>query len=295
MSRHSPSPSLPADAIVVTTYDGLERYVAKFANGELDLVILVGRHGTGKTEGVRRALKIDDAVAREPGPHAGALYVEGHAQPFGLYRGLWQYRDRPIVLDELDKLYADADCIRLLKPLCSGRPAKRVSWLSNTTARGPELPESFGTRSNVMLIANEWKTLNPNVRALEDRAIILHFDPSAAEVHTRVKAWFDDPEVYDFVASLLPWTPAVSMRHYEKGRRLRLAGFADWRTSVMRMMIPSGPVGAVVAAQADPSLTTERQRVASFVRQTGRSRPTYYRIKRQLAEASTRPPGGGRK
>ena len=40
------------------------------------------------------------------------------------------------------------------------------------------VPSTFTTSSNVILIANEWKSLNPNVRALEDRAIILHFNPS---------------------------------------------------------------------------------------------------------------------
>jgi hypothetical protein len=52
----------------------------------------------------------------------------------------------------------------------------------------------------VILIANEWRTVNPNVRALEDRAIVLHFDPSNAEVHRKVGEWFHDPEVFGFIA-----------------------------------------------------------------------------------------------
>ena len=68
------------------------------------------------------------------------LYVEGHMQPYGLYRHLWEYRNQPVVLDDLDKLYADADCVRLLKPLCNTERAKRITWLTNLTLNAGERP-----------------------------------------------------------------------------------------------------------------------------------------------------------
>ena len=125
---------LPDDAIAVTNYHDLGRYLGKFAEGSLDLVLLLGKPGIGKTEAVKQALDIDDRRQSE------ALYVEGHAQPFGLYQGLWRYRDSPVVLDDLDRLYANPDCVRILKPLCNTRRAKRISWLSNAVTAVPELP-----------------------------------------------------------------------------------------------------------------------------------------------------------
>jgi len=197
MARKNNTIELPSDAIVVTTYAALERYLLKFAEGELDLVLLLGRHGTGKTHGVKQALGIagtendEDDLAENS---FGALYVEGHAQPYGLYVKLWEYRNCPVVIDDLDKLYAKPDCVRLLKPLCNTTPVKRLTWFTNTTHRSPDVPDSFTTTSNVILIANEWHTLNANVRALEDRAIIICFEPSNLEVHNKVAEWFDDQE-----------------------------------------------------------------------------------------------------
>ena len=81
--------------------------------------------------------------------------------------------------------------------------------------------------SNVILIANEWRTVNPNVRPLEDRAIILYFNPSNAEIHRRVGEWFQDPEVYAFVARIMPFITSISMRHYCKGSQLRQARLPD--------------------------------------------------------------------
>src|SRR5690606_5288132 len=164
MTEKTPQPQLPDDAIVVTNYHDLGRYLFKFAEGSLDLVLLLGQPGIGKTEAVKQALCIDGDSQGQ------ALYVEGHAQPFGLYQQLWRYRDRPVVLDDLDRLYANPDCVRILKPLCNTRRRKRISWLSNAVAAVPELPTEFTTDSNVILIANEWRTINSNVRALEDRS-----------------------------------------------------------------------------------------------------------------------------
>lgn len=270
------SVKLPDDAIVVTNYYDLGCYLNKFAEGSLDLVLLLGQPGIGKTEAVRQALCIDgDSRGR-------ALYIEGHAQPFGLYQELWRYRDRPIVLDDLDRLYANPDCIRILKPLCNTRRNKRISWLSNAVATVPELPIEFTTDSNMILIANEWKSINSNIRSLEDRTIILWFNPTPKEIHRKTAEWFNDREVYQFIGSYLSHIPQLSMRYYDKGRRLREAGFLDWRKSLLQMMLSDRTVAVVAGLQLDPRWTTDAQRVEQFNAETGLSRATYFRAKAKI-------------
>jgi len=251
MPTRSRSPSVPPEVIRLTAYAQLELYLSKFARSELGLVLLLGRHGTGKSEIVRRTLC---APAGAGSSGRRVLYVEGHMQPFGLYRQLWEYRDQAVVLDDLDRLYADPVCVRLLKALCNTVREKRLHWLTNLTMNDGELPSSFATSSSVILIANEWKSLNPNVRALEDRAIILHFCPSNEEVHQRVGQWFDDPEVYGFIEKLLPLIPAVSMRHYHKGSQLRRAGLSDWQVSLLQMVVPDSRLSCLLAVQQDATL-----------------------------------------
>lgn len=283
MPKRRKAPRLPHEVIRLTTYSQLDLYLAKFAQGELGLVLLLGRHGTGKSESVKRSLQVLPPGGR---PHAAAdrsaLYVEGHMRPFGLYHSLWEYRDRPIVLDDLDKLYADSDCVRLLKPLCNTEPTKRVSWLTNLTLNKSDIPVSFTTTSRVILVANEWQTLNANVRALEDRAIVLHFDPSNAELHRKVGEWFKDEEVYEFLARVVPYIKSLSMRHYWKGSQLRRAGLVDWRTSLLQMIFPDPRVASVFRIQHEFVLRTEHEKVDRFVAETGYSRATYYRVKRRL-------------
>ena len=268
----------PDDAIVVTTYHELGCYLNKFAEGRLDLVLLLGPPGIGKSEAVKQALGIGDD------PCGRILYVEGHAQPFGLYQELWRYRNRPVVLDDLDRLYANPDCVRILKPLCNSQRGrgKRISWLSIAVAAVPELPTEFTTNSNVILIANEWRSVNGNVRALEDRTIILWFNPSPNEIHRQTATWFHDPIVYRFVGAYLPYIPQLSMRYYDKGKRLREAGFLDWQKSLLQMMLPDRIVAVVAGLQLDARYTTDAQRVTQFITETGLSRATYFRVKTKI-------------
>ena len=274
--RADSNANLPDDAIVITRYAELDRYLRRFAEGHLDLILLLGRPGIGKTEAVKAAVGIDCADGNS------ALYVEGHAQAFGLYQRLWRYRDCPIVLDDLDRLYAQPDCVRLLKPLCSGRSPKRISWLSRAVDAVIELPETFTTESPVVLIANEWRSLNANVRALEDRAIVLNFDPSNTEVHRAAGCWFPDAAVHGFIGAYLEHAGPVSLRHYDKSSRLRAAGFSDWQKTTLQMMLCDRVLATVAGLQLDGRHKSEAERVERFREETGLSRATYFRVKQRL-------------
>ena len=279
MKRTGSQPDLPSDAITVTTYDELDRYVEKVIDGALDLLLVIGRHGTGKSERVQRVL------ANRSESSGSMLYVEGHAQPFGIYKQLWLHRDQPVVLDDIDKLYANSDCVRLLKPLCDTRSIKRISWVTNATMNGSGPPSAFETKSPVILIANEWKSLNANVRALEDRAIIVHFDPANETIHAQVAQWCNDETVYRFIGEHLSAVQFVSMRWYAKAQKLREAGFRDWRVSLLQMMLCDRHLAIVADLLLDRSYPTEGDRIAAFVTRSGRSRATYYRLRQKLAPA----------
>lgn len=275
-----PPPKRPSDAIVLHEYEQLATYLQSFARGDLDLLMIIGRSGTGKSEAVKATLGLS-AVSDSCADDNPVLYVEGHMGSFGLYRQLYAHRDRPVVIDDFDRLHTRVDCVRLLKPLCNGAPVKRLTWFSNATVHSPDVPESFTTKSRVVLITNEWRSLNADVRALEDRAIILDFAPSNATVHRYVGEWFEDREVYELIGRVVEIAPLLSMRHYMKGRSLRCAGLADWQQTVLQMVL-GDPVLSTVARLQIIACDGESERVERFNRITGRSRATYFRMKKKL-------------
>ena len=200
-------PGHPDGALYLAGYAKLQEYLRAFARGHLNLLILVGEPGIAKTRTGARALG------------NRVCWIEGNATPFGMYEKLYRHRDQDVVIDDVDSLYADRSGIRLLKCLCQTEEEKSVAWHSD--ARSLErhrIPREFTTRSSVIIICNDWKTLNRNVAALQDRGHVLVFQPSAAELHAQAGKWFDDDEIYDWFGANLHRMHEPSFRHYVRAR-----------------------------------------------------------------------------
>ena len=98
------SAKMPPHALRLVTYAELDAYVRAFAAGHLHLLLLFGPPGVGKSRCLRHALD----------PRAG--WLSGQATPLGIYLEAYAYRHQPLVLDDVDGLYADRSGIRLSEP-----------------------------------------------------------------------------------------------------------------------------------------------------------------------------------
>ncbi len=261
---------LPEGAILLDSYQQLDRFVRAFADGQLNLLFLLGRPGVQKSRIVQAAV----------GPRAG--WIDGSATAFGLYRQLYRHRDEIVVLDDVDGLYRERAALRLLKCVCQTEPIKRVAWHSDAAAlRREGIPRSFQTRSHLAIIANELRTPNVNVRAVQDRGHIILFEPSAVEVHLRAARWFWDQAVFDFIGGNLQLAEWLSMRDYTLGWELKQAGL-DWQNWLLTKWGLSGTRRLVARLKADSSFQSEQQRVQAFIAQGGGCRATYYNQARKL-------------
>lgn len=262
----------PAGAVRLNTYRQLEDFISAFALGHLNLLILVGPPGLAKSRTVRDQLPDD------------ACWIEGNATPFDMYVKLFKNRDRYVVIDDVDSLYADRNGIRLLKCLCQTEEKKAVAWHSAARALEREnIPREFVTSSRVIIICNDWKTLNHNVFALQDRGHTIVFEPTAEEVHKKTGEWFDqDTDVYEWFSENLHLIHEPSMRLYLRAAELKRAGM-DWMD-----IIPLAPEDQrqrlVAELQADTSYGTEESRAQEFIARGGGCRATYFNHSRRLKE-----------
>ena len=260
----------PQGALVVRTYGELDQFVEAFAEGLLNLLLIIGRPGVQKSRAVKAAVG------------ERACWIDGSATAFGLYGQLYRQRDRPVVIDDVDGLYADRAAERLLKGLCQTEPRKRLGWHSAATAGGYQgIPSSFETTSRVAILANELRTLNVNVSAVLDRGHVLVFDPSAREVHLRTADWFWDQEIFDFIGRSLHLTDPLSMRDYALAWELKRAGM-DWKNWLFTRWGMTGTRRLVAKLKADPSFSSEAERVRAFIEQKGGCRATYYNHAKRL-------------
>jgi hypothetical protein len=175
----------------------------------------------------------------------------------------------------VDSLYADKSGIRLLKCLCQTEDEKRVAW--HTDARSLEkhgVPREFVTRSRVVIICNDWKTLNRNVAALQDRGHVLVFQPSAAEVHRQAGEWFKESEIYAWFGANLDRMREPSFRHYVRARELKAAGM-DW-TEVLAVDAENRRARLAAEILASDAYHSTMDKVRAFVQQGGGCRATFF-------------------
>jgi hypothetical protein len=270
------SQSLPTHALRLTTYSELEQYVRAFAAGHLNLLMIFGPPGVGKSRSVRQAIG------------SQVCWIGGQATSFGIYLQAYEHRHEPIVLDDVDCLYADRLGIRLLKALGQTESTKTVSWQTAApTLKKCGIPRQFTTTSRVALVGNDWKTLNADVAALEDRGHLLLFEPAPVEVHRQAARWFWDQEIFDFVACHLHLVGQHSLRTYCHAWELKQAGL-DWRQGVLCRCL-TGVALAVAKLKADPNFASEAERVRAFVRSGAGCRASYFRHAKKLQPAAGSP------
>ena len=180
----------------------VDQFAQAFAQGHLNLLLLFGGAGVGKSQSLRRAVG------------AAGCFIAGHASPFGIYLAAYEHRGKPLILDDVDGLYRDRNGVRLLKALGQTDPVKTVAWTSDAAGldrRG--VPRKFETTSRVAIVGNVWQVSQSGRGRLGDRGHVVHFKPTPLEVHLHAATWFWDQEAFDFVADHLHLIGSPSLRN----------------------------------------------------------------------------------
>ena len=161
-----------------------------------------------------------------------------------------------------------------------------MAWHSDARSLERQgIPREFTTKSRVVIISNDWKTLNKNVAALQDRGHVLLFQPSAAEVHQQAGRWFDDQEIYQWFAANLHRVREPSLRHYVRARELKAAGM-DW-TEVLAAEAENPRARLAAELLASAAYGSTAARVKAFVEQGGGCRATFFNYRRYLLQKIT--------
>ena len=119
----------PENVIRITSYTELEQFARSFADGYFNLLIVIGERGLQKSTTFRQVVQEE------------ACWIEGSASPFVIYLKLHEHRDRPVIIDDVDRLYRSKDGINLLKFLVP----QRNSWVESQSVWQRESPSGIWT------------------------------------------------------------------------------------------------------------------------------------------------------
>jgi hypothetical protein len=265
---------IPEGAEVIRTYAMLQWFMKAFTEGLLKLLIVVGRPGLSKSAAIKEILK-----------EMSFCYIQGHTTPIQLYMQLFENKNQPVILDDVEGLTENPAGRNLLSNLTQTDDVKRLQWLSSSRIlieRG--VPMQFATTSRVCLITNRWSGTSKEIQALEDRGHLIYFDPTPDEVHQYVGTWLQESgqDVYDYIGANLHLIDRPSCRLYEKALDRKAAG-GDWQEYVLHHCHQTA-IHVVQRLLEDPSCRTENERVQRAKEEVGISKATFYRYKRELEE-----------
>lgn len=273
MSR---SPKVPPGAVIIRSYEELAAEVDAFFGDFYDELFIVGDPGVGKSEHFRH---------RARHTAASSHYLEGNTKPLATYIECWQHRDKLLVLDDAEGLWASDNGKHLVRQLTQHSDNKYVQWLSTSKElERSGVPHHYYTTSKCAFLMNRFvaSTNDHFYHAILDRGHVFFFDPLLIERHRYVATWFHDQEIHDYVGSHLNLVSDLTARTYNLLHQKKSAGH-DWREYFhQRFCRPSG-LSAVQELEHDDAFPTVEAKSQEFTRRGLGSRRTYFHHKAELA------------
>jgi hypothetical protein len=268
--------------MIVTNFDDLGAWAEAFAVGEFRGVIVVGRRGLSKTTTFTQAMAAEFGESDGNAESSEYQIISARLSAFELYRQAYLFRDKPLLIDDVDALLADRQTVALLKALLQDELPRRVSWFSNSAGDDREIPNTFFTSSPVCILANDIGNVNANLEAVMDRCKLIEFKPSVSAVLDQCRTWFDDAEVLAFVDQ---WEPFIAdgmltMRQLKHAKDLRASTRVkvDWQAELLQHWGISSELIAAARVRANKALKTKAEKVAAFQALGGGSPATLYRL-----------------
>lgn len=276
----------------------LAHHVRMVARGMTNGLCVYGRRGgLGKTRIVLRTLR-EELVS--------PLLLNGHITPLSLYQNLFFNSNRIIFLDDADSLYRNLPALGILRSALWGEAGKgRVVTYNSSQI---EIPSSFEFNGQIIFTANSLPQKNSAFDAVLSRIDVFELDASNEEVVEMMKCLAVEGfgndlsateclEVVNFIAEQAA-TRELSLRllepSYSKVIYAREAGI-DWRDLVRSQLEQIGKEKTTETkmsrAEAEeclrqvmkefPSVALQQE---TWSRLTGKSRPTFFRMKKALLE-----------
>ena len=147
-------------------FDFMTDFVNMVSDRTSPSLLVTGEGGLGKTFTVNKALKDsglrntsdligfgNDSTISEKESKTVYTVVKGYSTAKGLYRTLYENRNRIVIFDDCDSVLRDSVALNLLKGALDSYDRRMISW--NAESFGDDdLPRSFEFKGGVIFISN---------------------------------------------------------------------------------------------------------------------------------------------
>lgn len=139
------------------TFNMIPLLTAAAQKGQITALIISGPGGVGKSYGVEAELEKLNMTRRLANKRERYTIITGGCSPIGLYKTLYDNRDRGdvIVFDDCDTILWDEQCLNLLKGALDTKPRRKISWLTESRSLEREdIPNDFEFCGSVVFLTN---------------------------------------------------------------------------------------------------------------------------------------------
>ena len=156
----------------------LQELTSSAISGDCRALIVSGPPGLGKS------FSVEQALAKWDPAEENHTIIKGYVKATGLYRTLYQYREKHnvLVFDDSDSIFFDDVALNMLKTVCDTTERRKVSYLADynmVDATSADLiPRSFDFEGTIIFITNmdfdhmidRGTKIAPHLEALVSRA-----------------------------------------------------------------------------------------------------------------------------
>lgn len=275
-----PEAAVPSHTAIHFTVQERFNFLADFvdmvATGHMPSCVVTGSGGLGKSYTVMKTLEAAGLVpwiAKEPvepeydeegnvknasevaaarAPENAYVIIKGFSTAKGLYRTLYENRDRVIVFDDCDSILKQLNAINVLKAALDSYDVRIVNWNAEDPFGKSDLPKSFEFTGGVIFISNfdadkipqaiKSRALNCDMaltrpETVERMRMIVESGSFMADVDMDVKL-----EALDYVAhnAMNPSIKALNMRTLIGVVQVRLSKPDNWERRALYSMVHAG-------------------------------------------------------
>jgi len=260
-------------------YENIKEYIKIITNpkSRINCLILKSEQGLGKTTIVKNILK---ELKKD------ILYINSYSTALSFYKLVYHNRFKHIVLDDVYGLYSDEKGIAIIRALTNTEKVRYIKYES--TSDKLDVPSSFIFEGSVIILTNK---ITPEMdNSLLGRAIYreikfslsekLEFMEKIAKFHYNLKE-NELKEIMDFIRENVDETTKnFTFRSVLKIIEFYKNNKDNWKKLGLEELEKDDML-VLVKELIETYYTAERQ-VEEFVKLTGKSRRTFFRLKKKL-------------
>jgi len=262
--------------------DIVQEYVKMVARGNINCLFLFGEGGIGKTETILRTLENEEIQS---------VYVNGVVTPLELYHNLFDYNGKLIVFDDIEGILGSNKAISILKGATYGFKGRRVLNYK-TTSSLLRVPEAFEFKGRIVLCMNHFPENNPSLEALYRRTLyyelrlsieekISIFQQIAERTYPGIRIEKRKMVCNFIISRISEATKRLSIREIFKAFEIYKASKERWKVLVSELLQVDTDIEAFMSV--NKMKCNVKHKIRIFNESTGKSRATYFRIKRKLS------------